>query len=149
MCFTRVPLSLLPLHPQSRPTKNAKNVPLSRCIVDSHGGRIAICNHSLRTMFCNCTFRNVRGGVGRIFRVPANPVPAKTMFRLVEAVPFCSSPAPEPLPLPFREQDTPLSKGRERKKERKGLLKGRQNEKLPFFLPDSSSSRSCIYKLIS
>lgn len=68
MCFTRVPLSLFPLHPQPRPTKNAKNVPLSWCIVDSHGGRIAICIHSLRTMFCNCTFRNMgREGWGGFF----------------------------------------------------------------------------------
>lgn len=50
---------------------------------------------------------------GEEIGVSANSVPAKTMFRLVEAmeaVPFRPSLAPEPLPLPFREPGTPLER---------------------------------------
>ena len=109
-----------PPSPPSVPTdkKREKRTTLLVHRVDSHGGRIAICNHTLRTMFCNCTFRNVRGGVGGFFVCRRTRFPQKRCS--VWWKPFLFARArPQNHFLFLFGSKTRLSRGKEREREKR------------------------------
>lgn len=140
MCFTRVPLSLLPLHPQSRPTKNAKNVPLSWCIVST---RMVDASPyaTIRSGQCSVIARFETRGEGD-FSCAGEPGSRKNDVPSGGSRSFLLEPGPRTTSSSFSGARHASLEGK-KERERKGLLKGRQNEKFPFFLLDSSSSRSC------